>query len=433
MPKAAKKRKVEAKPESNLDRNEDSSKSTASATRATAKSSIKKQKVSQIKTRGPTKMKAKPVQQEDMEELDSQEADKAQFEEDGNVVQITVSKGDKIYEDDESESDGELTPEEGDEEDEDSEIVFSSQNNNASVDLDRSECASMPGKQVQMVARKVQKGQGRKRLSMEEKIDKLSNSIVEMQNIILKRSKMDETEERDHSRERSKSRSILEEDRDARQRSRDKGETNPTERELIEQEINTRFSGSETTVYRNAVQPVQLQLNKGDKRISSSSEEEQVNTSDEMFEETNDQFINNFIQGVRADEYGGHGNEDEGATGGERRPNAGVDRARQLVKEAENAKAKMFRTPGKDANEIEILRSMLQALLVDEKYLMVGSHVDDTIKRKIMNNEYIDFARLLSRDRAGMEEDAPMKMVNRNGVCCYVPVKEGGGITSFAK
>ena len=52
---------------------------------------------------------------------------------------------------------------------------------------------------------------------------------------------------------------------------------------------------------------------------------------------------------------------------------------------------------------------------------MVATHVDDVTRRRIINNEYVDFARLLPCDRLSVEEDNHLELVNRDGQAFYVP------------
>ena len=42
---------------------------------------------------------------------------------------------------------------------------------------------------------------------------------------------------------------------------------------------------------------------------------------------------------------------------------------------------------------------------MDQDYQMIDTHVDESIKRKIQNFEYIDFSKLVSRNRMSREED----------------------------
>ena len=73
--------------------------------------------------------------------------------------------------------------------------------------------------------------------------------------------------------------------------------------------------------------------------------------------------------------------------------------------------------------------------VLDEDYLIVGSYIDEATRRKIGNGEYIDFAKLMTKDRVSLEEDTHMEMVNRGGMSFWVPIaeRENTTISSFSK
>ena len=67
---------------------------------------------------------------------------------------------------------------------------------------------------------------------------------------------------------------------------------------------------------------------------------------------------------------------------------------------------------------------MAHSLLVDSEYLLVGAHVDDATKRKIENSEYIDFAKLLIKDKQEGLDDNRMVMVHNNGDTYWTPYSD---------
>ena len=75
--------------------------------------------------------------------------------------------------------------------------------------------------------------------------------------------------------------------------------------------------------------------------------------------------------------------------------------------------------------------------LADEDYLLVASHVEEGVRAKIINHEYVDFARLLRRDRSnGLDEDAQqrMVMVNKGGLSYWVPLTDkSNSINGYAR
>ena len=109
-----------------------------------------------------------------------------------------------------------------------------------------------------------------------------------------------------------------------------------------------------------------------------------------------------------------------------------TSRAAKMIQEAEASRARLVPTPGKYGENYD---KFLHSAFVDEEYLVIGSHVDEITSKKIVNCEYVDFAKLLPRDRLSVDEDHRMELVNRNGIGYWVPVtdREVGVISSFAK
>ena len=72
--------------------------------------------------------------------------------------------------------------------------------------------------------------------------------------------------------------------------------------------------------------------------------------------------------------------------------------------------------------------------MVDENYIMIGSHIDLSLSDKIKRGEYVDFARLLPRDRMVSDENK-LELVHKGGQTFFVPASEcgGGSISNFYK
>ena len=70
---------------------------------------------------------------------------------------------------------------------------------------------------------------------------------------------------------------------------------------------------------------------------------------------------------------------------------------------------------------------------IDQDYLVVGGHVDESTQSKIINGEYVDFGKLLPRDQILSEEDGRLELVIRNGRTYWTPVTESVVINSFSK
>ena len=96
-----------------------------------------------------------------------------------------------------------------------------------------------------------------------------------------------------------------------------------------------------------------------------------------------------------------------------------------MTRRSESKKVHIYSVPGKT----------LHSALLDEDYLIVGNHVDEITRRKIGNGEYVDFSKLMPKDRLNSEEDQRMEMVNRGGMTFWVPLsdRELTSINSYSK
>ena len=185
---------------------------------------------------------------------------------------------------------------------------------------------------------------------------------------------------------------------------------------------NIPHSGSEITIYRNAVQDLtqgSVIMTDQSKRDSSSSEK-MINTSDEGIEvgNTTEKAIVDFIVENRPVEQAEkdceritaqQGNNFEE---GEIRPGTlrgdddrEEDQAENLIREAERSKVKMFQTPGRENLKIDVNNNFVHSAMVDEDYLVLGANIDDATKVKIERGEFVDLAKLLPCDRLVQEQD----------------------------
>ena len=122
-------------------------------------------------------------------------------------------------------------------------------------------------------------------------------------------------------------------------------------------------------------------------------------------------------------------------------------RANQMIREAENARARVFDVPGKSLANVNIGESghgfgtraanfhseFVHSAMVDEMYLS-ASHVDESIVRKIVSGEFVDFGHLITRDQVLLEQQEDrIEIVNKNGQPYLVPVKDNTSINSFGR
>ena len=218
---------------------------------------------------------------------------------------------------------------------------------------------------------------------------------------------------------------------------------------------------SDITIYDQAVK-----LKSSLKRPSTSSEKEimeWMDSSDEMeFLEQNSHhaMADNFISDMKKhyEEHRGGNREDDRNRSDQHREES-MDKLDQMIRDAEVNKAKILGTPGmvdyadpqKWPNHytgqfpqqqmplicmppphIDINRNFVHSAMVDETYMLVASHLDESIIRKIENSEYVDFIKLIPKDKIVAEDDTELKLVMHEGKTFYVPVKEIQAISGFS-
>ena len=93
--------------------------------------------------------------------------------------------------------------------------------------------------------------------------------------------------------------------------------------------------------------------------------------------------------------------------------------AEEVICDAEASRARMINVQGLFPNSSN--NELVHTALVNQNYFMVVCHVDDMTCRRIVNNQYVDFAQLLPRDRILEVEENRMELVNRNSQAFYVP------------
>ena len=207
-------------------------------------------------------------------------------------------------------------------------------------------------------------------------------------------------------------------------------------------------NNSEVTVYRNALLDHTMITEDNSNRLSSSSEEliktskERINTSEELVDqdqETNltqpinrvEQIITDFIVENRPQQKAEKDARDKVKSTVRRvetAPRAGPskeimdiprdeeDQVDKLVKQAENARTKMFSTPGRIQEcELNLQKDYVHSTMVDDDYIVLVAHVDESLKEKIRIGDYVDLPKLLPRDRIAHQEDQRLQLVVRNG------------------
>ena len=59
--------------------------------------------------------------------------------------------------------------------------------------------------------------------------------------------------------------------------------------------------------------------------------------------------------------------------------------------------------------------SKVESTKYDEEYMVVGRHIDSVLEQKIINFEYVDFSRLIPKDRVTKVEDHCFELVIKGG------------------
>ena len=238
-----------------------------------------------------------------------------------------------------------------------------------------------------------------------------------------------------------------------------------------------RGNGSEVTLYKTVVQPQKDRNEKkqmeNNEKMSlsrscssgcglSSSDEDQANTSDEMQEQIA-LFLNSIRNVPFADKERSTNQQQDVAEpstsdGRGRRTTSPAPTIHQcvdnLLRDAENVKARINDVQGRNdelnnfsrgnqGNQFDsgcervfdLQNHYVHSAMVDEDYLVVAAHVDESVNRRIRNGEYVDFSRLLPHDRVTAEfESQKMQLITmQNGNLACTPTNDTGSILSFAK
>ena len=80
------------------------------------------------------------------------------------------------------------------------------------------------------------------------------------------------------------------------------------------------------------------------------------------------------------------------------------------------------------------LNCYIHTSLVNDRYMVIGAYVDSGLQEKIKRGKYVDFARLLPKDR-NYGDDQHMELINRGGQSFFVPVEceSSSGISNISK
>ena len=101
-----------------------------------------------------------------------------------------------------------------------------------------------------------------------------------------------------------------------------------------------------------------------------------------------------------------------------------------MIREAETHKAVLFPPKG---NPFPIPQKQFQFIAqMDQDYLVVSSHVDEATQEKIVKGQYIDFSKLIPRDKV-LSNEEKLELVIKNGKTYWSPVGDAITINTFAR
>ena len=109
------------------------------------------------------------------------------------------------------------------------------------------------------------------------------------------------------------------------------------------------------------------------------------------------------------------------------------EKAETLIREAEAAKTRIFDTPGKEF--LPYSNEFIHTGLVDEKFLCIGAHLEEGLRQEIVTGQYVDFARLLPKEKSAEDENR-LELLHKDGHTYWVPagdLRSGNIISNFAK
>ena len=353
------------------------------------------------------------------------------FEEDGDEVSMEI-EGQNFSDDDDNpnqsepsdtESEGEISEEEEEQNPDEQEQM----NNEFEAESEDEETVR---KKLHKKAKKQERWQRRE--SMESKLDMVSTTLQQMQKFMAERGfdfNEEETNRQKAKPARKQGKSIVK-------------ESDKESEVTIYKDMVKKVSNDSNETYQQIDDP-EISFKTKPNRESSSSED-RINTSDEMMEiDINEQFIADCEKEARWQRNAQQINQDKQPDHADMEDP--LERSQQVIREAEASKARLFASKGTYSNVNNpnwgLLNEMrnekgTKASDVDDKYLVIRSHVDVSIQQKIINNEYVDFAKLLPKNRFGnRDEETRLELVTCGGAMYFVPAndKDNLAITSFGR
>ena len=314
-------------------------------------------------------------------------------------------------------SDGEVIDEQGSQDPNDTDMSAESE-----VDAVNTSQDDQGSDEEQLYRKEKKRVKKAKKKSMEEKINSMSNTLLAWQEIMMTNGLLPNAEGNKKKKKKQKG----------------SDKKDPGTGETV---AAIEGSSSETTIYCNVLDkqgtesiPVdseitfkvtgnQNQVNQIRDRNcrESSSSDEFIDTSDEMMEvDGNDPFIVD-CEPCRDEEV-------------VKRQDTPKQQSDDMMRNAEAAKIRILHTPGNGhvLGQFEMPTNQQYSTVVNENYLVIGNHVDMALQEKIKRGEYVDFVKLIPRDRP-VHDDNRLELINKGGHTYFLLAgdRDQVGITNF--
>ena len=163
-----------------------------------------------------------------------------------------------------------------------------------------------------------------------------------------------------------------------------------------------------------------------------------INTSDETVNVDCDRFIAECAVQSRGSHTDDRRREDVGPQEvGPPQPNP-YRRGEQMRRDAEGLTTRQVAPSGELINPVMLdnLRTKLEVSThYDEEYMAIGGHIDYQLQERIVNFEYVDFVKLIPKDKVCRLEDQRFELVVKGGLTFFSPVaeREVTSISNFSR
>ena len=250
---------------------------------------------------------------------------------------------------------------------------------------------------------------------------------------------------RSRTRSRSRNRSRSRRSRSRSGTPRNHGERNRGgKRKIFHAPLVTVTSPSESTIYNPAVLPNIRNSSSSDEGMGIFNSDEEQPMTVEAIDHNNSFSHSQFAGQQERARTTVPVNRNQSEVTQQRRPvstqQTPEEKAENMIREAEAAKIRMLEVAGKTRGKGDLepdLREFSHTAMMDENFLLVAAHIEESTRKRIEQGGYVDFARLLPNDRVFAEHDSRMEWIQEEGRTFLAPAgyrnRDRNGITSFSK